>query len=537
MKIRKFFFIGLLSFLSLFADPLPYCLSFNGIDNYVRIENTIGGGGAYTLRMQGRFTIELWFSVDTYTDGAALINNGYENNGIYAGYGIFTADTNRLLIRIGNGITEQSVRLDSIPTSTWHHLAVTYNRYKRDDNLLVYLNGNLLERSDCFLNITYPASGAASALFLGRSHHTDEARFFKGMLDDLRIWSVVRTKSEIKNGMHRLPDTLKTNLMAWYPFNDGSGNTLSDESNYRNNGQLINMSDSSWQLSHAHLVTLPCNDIGFRRIALNWSYSPFFTSYSLDLSTDPGFVSSLDGFPRENISTSYYVMDDIEPGIYYYRVKGHFEGEDPALEPWSDIRSVSTVTDAATPIVLSEFTGIFDRDHILISWQTESQVENAFFLLQRSGDGSEWETIERREGAGTTQRSISYRHTDRRISPGKSYVYRLQDISYSGETALSHTITVTVPEDAVSEAIQLGPLYPNPFNPRIAIPLSLMQRERIDLRIIALDGRCIELICNDILESGTHIFFWEPRELPSGLYLIRLHTSEYSKIERILYLK
>jgi hypothetical protein len=297
------------------------------------------------------------------------------------------------------------------------------------------------------------------------------------------------------------------------------------------------MSESSWQRSYAHLVTLPCNDIAFRRIALNWSHSPSFASYSLDLSTDPGFASSLDGFPREHISTSYYVMDDIEPGTYYYRVKGHFEGEDPALEPWSDIRSVSTVTDAATPIVLSEFTGTFNRDHIQISWQTESQVENAFFLLQRSVDGSEWETIERREGAGTTQRSMSYRHTDRRISPGKSYVYRLQDISYSGETAVSHTITVPIPDDAILGTIQLGPLYPNPFNPRIAIPLFLPQRERIDLRIITLDGRCIDLICNDILGSGTHTFFWEPRDLPSGLYLIRLHTSEYSKIERVLYLK
>ncbi len=533
MKIRKYYILFIFCFIGVLASDFSRCLEFNGENNYVIIDHT-------PLNVSRRFTIECWFNAHTFIDGAAIIDNGTAGtSGVISGYSICTADSNRIVIRMGNGSEDVCVQLDSITANVWQHLAVTYDKYKNDENIVVFLNGKVIKKVDCKIILTYPDSFHPYGLNIGGYRDDLYKVYFDGMVDELRIWNVVRNNTQIRAAMDSELDSLEIGLQGYYTFNHESGGILEDFSESENHGLLVNMPDSCWKLSYAHLMALQPNDVAFRRIVLAWGSSPGFTSFTVDLSEESDFSSSLPGFPLEDISTSYYIIDDIEPGSYYYRVKGHFGGEDPDFEPWSNIQFTATVTDVATPITLSHFSAEVKQNKIHITWQTESQTENALFVLQRSENEGKWQTINRQDGAGTNNVTMSYDHIDRHIIPGEIYKYRLQNISFSGEIDSSAVCSIRLPEHSafLSTQFDLESIYPNPFNPRVKIRFMVYEQNDIHIEIYSLQGTCIDVLSNKKYEPGIHTVNWEPQNLATGIYVLRIWSPIQSNTHKLLHLK
>ncbi len=536
MDLKKYILLLLFAFMMpLSADTPSHCLAFDGVSNYVYIDNT-------PLKMNKYLTVEFWFKVDSFVHGAGMIDNGTEHpDGIFTGYSVYTADSNRIIIRLGNGASEVSVSLDSIPAGRWKHLAFTYDRYKNDDNIVVFLNGRVVEKGDCLLNLEYPFSYDPYGFHIGKYRSGANDIFFKGSIDELRLWGYVRSNREIRNNAASALDTVDSRLKGYYTFDQSSGNILTDLSPSANHGQLNDMQDSCWQLSYAQLMTVQPSDILFRRIVLSWDCSPAYHSFFVDLSENADFSSSLPGFPAGDVNTAYYILDDIDPGTYYYRVKGHYDGETPDSEPWTESRSVSTVTDVATPVDLSFFSAEWNDNNVEISWQTESQTEHAWFILQRRENSEDWTDIYRCKGAGTTTETFSYGYSDHSVIPGKKYRYRLRNISYSGEAGSSDVYSVSIPESqnpsAASPRFFLKSVYPNPFNPRISIDFSVLRTGRIRVTVHSLRGKCTDVISDKIFAPGEHRIHWEPGDLPAGIYILRIADGKHHETHKLLYMK
>jgi hypothetical protein len=100
---------------------------------------------------------------------------------------------------------------------------------------------------------------------------------------------------------------------------------------------------------------------------------------------------------------------------------------------------------------------------------------------------------------------------------------------------------VGLPETAVAGP-QLRPAYPNPFNPRIAIPLELPAAAMIRLSVVAQDGRLLRSLHSGTLAAGPHQFTWDGldsrgRELPSGVYLLRLESEGLRRGAKLILLR
>ncbi|MBF0450306.1 MAG: cadherin domain-containing protein, partial [Candidatus Magnetomorum sp.] len=114
-----------------------------------------------------------------------------------------------------------------------------------------------LSPGDYTLEITTYSSGLTGNYTLnleksGFTASTETAHYFKGILDEVRIWNIARTETDIRNTMTQSLAANETGLLAYYNFNSVSGSTLSDMTANGNHGTLTTaMAYSSWVMSEA----------------------------------------------------------------------------------------------------------------------------------------------------------------------------------------------------------------------------------------------------------------------------------------------
>jgi hypothetical protein len=71
----------------------------------------------------------------------------------------------------------------------------------------------------------------------------------------------------------------------------------------------------------------------------------------------------------------------------------------------------------------------------------------------------------------------------------------------------------------------LHPCYPNPFNSSVALSFQLPDASQIELKIYDISGREVASIVNPLASgwsTGKHSVVWEAKEMPSGIYFVRL---------------
>lgn len=100
----------------------------------------------------------------------------------------------------------------------------------------------------------------------------------------------------------------------------------------------------------------------------------------------------------------------------------------------------------------------------------------------------------------------------------------------------------TLPHAQLPENFALHQNFPNPFNPATTLKFDLPRAMPVRLVIFNILGHEIAHLVDDTLEPGYHQAVWsgktaEGREVPSGIYLARLITPEYTKVIKMLLLK
>ena len=79
--------------------------------------------------------------------------------------------------------------------------------------------------------------------------------------------------------------------------------------------------------------------------------------------------------------------------------------------------------------------------------------------------------------------------------------------------------------------------YPNPFNASTTIEYDLKENGDIKLSVFDLSGREIDVIRENYQIIGTHTVAWKTRDLPSGVYFIRLSSGEIVQTRKAVLLK
>jgi hypothetical protein len=92
-------------------------------------------------------------------------------------------------------------------------------------------------------------------------------------------------------------------------------------------------------------------------------------------------------------------------------------------------------------------------------------------------------------------------------------------------------------ETTMPQELVLHQNYPNPFNPSTAISFALPRTDYTTLEVYNLLGQRVAVIYSGLLSAGEHTIQWQPKDLPSGMYLYRLQSGSLQQVRKLVYTK
>ena len=132
------------------------------------------------------------------------------------------------------------------------------------------------------------------------------------------------------------------------------------------------------------------------------------------------------------------------------------------------MKTVYTYSSCQTilPVTLLNFSGKMQSGKAILQWQTASEINASYYLIQRSIDGEHFTTAGNIKATGNIARTVNYSYTDTdagRFASSKLY-YRLAQVDADGKVSYSSIVSLTISKGAFSITVQ-----PNPINNEVNI--------------------------------------------------------------------
>lgn len=177
-----------------------------------------------SLDISTSITLEAWINPESFGGGNTIIMKGRPSGAIpdRANYALRLEASGKVCFYYneGTGTAYHLFRSDNIVTSlgTWTHVAVVCT-FGTPGSAIIYINGSSVAGSWVFGDGTGPTLTNVDKLAIGALWvDSGSAENFDGILDEIRIWNVIRTPTEISNNYQSELTGSETGLAAYYPF-------------------------------------------------------------------------------------------------------------------------------------------------------------------------------------------------------------------------------------------------------------------------------------------------------------------------------
>ncbi len=219
-------------------DKPDYYLNFDGDDDYAALPDI-------DIDMSNGLTIEFWAKLDARPDNARFVEfgNGPSNDNVFLCVRKDAHDDLYFRVYDENTPGTQVYARDILTDikDVWVHIAMTMDPL---GEVTFYKNGKV--HADLSgTTSTLPNKVTRTSNFIGRSNW-DADNYLNGSMDEVRIWSTVRTQSEIEDTMDAQLTGSEAGLMHLWGFDTGSGVVLLDKVTSLKTGSLENMDASAW---------------------------------------------------------------------------------------------------------------------------------------------------------------------------------------------------------------------------------------------------------------------------------------------------
>lgn len=221
--------LTLLNATALVAQTPGQALNFDGVDDYVSLGTSLGNFGT------GNFTIEIKLqttfssATSSFQDSPLLMKREDCGSGNLFGLKINPTGTLTWVMNEANGVNFVGGSTTGIACNdgAWHQVAIV----RSGSSLKVYIDGTESLSLTGTVNINN-----GSPFLIGLDGLSCNSNRFPGSIDELRIWNVARTTTQIAEGKDCELKGNEAGLVAYFNCNQGTASG--------NNSGLINLTNA-----------------------------------------------------------------------------------------------------------------------------------------------------------------------------------------------------------------------------------------------------------------------------------------------------
>ena len=322
--------------------------------------------------------------------------------------------------------------------------------------------------------------------------------------------------------------TITIYLPAGIQFSDGSSQ-ISFESSLGEDGEITDFGSSSdgGSIPINGEMENPCE--GFSAFAEAVCLAD--GSYFLVINTLPSSGNNVFGVIDNNSGNSTESMGGIVVLEGFLDQTGYDINVYLLNDPSCSINLVqSQINCTTTEISLLRFNGTVEQNGNQLVWQTASENNSDYFLLERSVDGQIFESIGSRISTqGNSNINNGYEYLDKEIESGV-YYYRLTEYDKEGKANVINKI-VRLERAAVSFANLI--ISPIPTSQFLNIQFDSEIDGTVQMKTYDLTGKQISLQSQNV-DQGFNSLKLTVGKYPVGTYFIQLMMDGEMKVERFV---
>lgn len=248
---------------------------------------------------------------------------------------------------------------------------------------------------------------------------------------------------------------------------------------------------------------------------VNLSIPPLRCSYSA-LGGNTGCGNGATDFSEGASGDKWVATFNVLAGEVYVMVIDNYQSSNnPFTLSWN-LTSGASLNCSVLPIELISFGGREQRDYNLLQWQTATEIDNDYFILDRSVNGERWDSIARIEGAGTTSQVRDYEYRDYDLYNGIAY-YRLRQRDYNGTTTNSQIIYIV----RTAQNGDVTSVYPVPSTGAVALEYTTTFESDLVVDVLSADGKIVSSQQVTVI-AGMNKISIDLSDNAQGVYTVRL---------------
>lgn len=182
----------------------------------------------------------------------------------------------------------------------------------------------------------------------------------------------------------------------------------------------------------------------------------------------------------------------------------------------SDVAFIAFNTASAfitLPVTLSYFQSAVVKNDIVLKWQTASENNSSYFIIESSSDGQNFHESGRVTAAGSSSSAVDYSFTDFNASEGVHY-YRLRQVDKDGKEAYSKIV-----KEVIGDRKSALNIFPNPSSNKVVVTHEAAAKGDV-IKLFSSSGK---LLMTKSLEQGSTKTSLEVGNFPKGNYIIQLN--------------
>jgi len=227
---------------------------------------------------------------------------------------------------------------------------------------------------------------------------------------------------------------------------------------------------------------------------------------------------------------SYLAEMSVIAGEEYFLVVDEWSPTSAGGYTLSWAGSTASLDCVILPIELSEFNAEYnpELDVVDVAWTTESEINNDYFLVERSVNGIDFEVINKIRGAGNTQLETQYYVEDPNPFVGVNY-YRLKQVDFDGAFKYSEVRSVNILDDVYD----MMSVFPNPADDATEVIFNSYDNNGAILKLVKMDGKVIINTPIETKQGGNHINV-DLSAQDAGVYFVVVITDKKVYTEKLV---